>query len=258
MLTFKNYIDKGYFIDHNGHVVPSKPISIVHKKDKRSGIKEDARPETSHLHTLPGQSVEGSRLDHFMKKSDEIHASHGELEKKDQNAIHKYSAYNRNGNANASARINTTLISNHEQGLPATSGLSTHDAAIHKRISGLASTPMGREAHVYSGMRFVGEKAAKESKILYSPSHISTSHDVDIARNFAKRKGIQSRGYDIMHVHLKPKDKAFHVGNRSLYQGEHETIIPAGTKLTYSHTTHHHDDNGEHYRVHHYTVDSQE
>lgn len=272
MLSFKkfgNQKSKGYFIDGNGHVVPSEPISIFHYK----GIKEELeytpykyksplpinKPEdTKSLDTLPGQSVEGDRKDHFFKKSDEIHSVQGEPEKKQLDALHKYSAYNHRTGDNASSKINRALIDNYKRGLSPTEGLSKVHQNVHKHVSDLTSKPIGKESHVYSGTSIKGDEAAKESKIFYSPAHISTSHDVKVAANFASRKGVSSRGYNIMHIHLKPEDKAYHVGNHSLFRGEHETIIPAGTKLKYNNTTHHHDEDGAYYKVHHYTVDSQQ
>lgn len=261
MLSFFSFISekkniKSYFIDRHGFVVPSKPITIKLEGSKAAIKEENNSVEKTHLHTLPGQKVEGDRKAHFSKKSDEIHSIQGAPEKKHLDALDKYTTYNRRTGFNASKRINEKLIDNHKAGQSPTEGLSKADISTHKRISEYANRPMGKASDVYSGTHIDGEKAAKESKIFYSPAHISASHDVDVARNFAMRKGIPSRGFNIMHISLKPTDKAVHVGNHSVYSGEHETIIPAGTRLIYSHTTHHHDDDGYHYRVHHYTVDS--
>jgi len=266
MLSFKKFIDKKtkpYFMDKNGNVVPSEPISIFHYDKMKSEIKEETsqsvKPEgTKSLDTLPGQSVDGDRKEHFFKKSDEIHSVQGDPEKKQLDALHKYSAYNHRTGDNASKKINVSLIYNHKNGLPPTEGLSKANQNIHKHISALASRSIGKESHVYSGTHIRGDEAAQESRILFSPAHISTSHDVGVAKRFAERKGISRLGHNIMHIHLKPEDKAYHVGNHSLFRGEHETVIPAGTSLRYSHTTHHHDEDGQYFKVHHYTIDSQE
>lgn len=262
MLSFKKFVNKeskNYFIDINGNVVPNEPISITDHLKKKSEIKEETlTPQTTSLHTLPGQDVEGDRKEHFFKKSDEMHSAQSVPEKKQLDALQRYSMINRRTGDNASKRINRTLIDNHKEGLAHTDGMSKADQSIHNHISNLGSRPIGKESHVYSGTNIRGDEAAKESKTFYSPAHISTSHDVDVAKRFAERKGISRLGHNIMHIHLKADDRAFHAGNHSLFRGEHETIIPAGTKLNYSHTTHHHDENGKYFKVHHYTVDSQE
>ena len=62
----------------------------------------------------------------------------------------------------------------------------------------------------------------------------------------------------IIHVHAKATDKGFHIGKHSDASHEHETVLPPNTKLKYSHTTPHYDDEGNRYEVHHFTIHSQE
>jgi hypothetical protein len=60
------------------------------------------------------------------------------------------------------------------------------------------------------------------------------------------------------HIEIKPKDKILHVSHLSHFDHEHESVIPAGTKLKYSHSTKHQDGMNKNVHVHHFTIHSQE
>ena len=272
MKTFKNYITQdtkkphktndhnGFFIDKHGYANPSKPITI-HKKIKKKEIKEN---KINGLGVLPG--IQGSSFsnheDQLEELSDTLHSKQKKLTQKQIDHIKAYTNGNSIGGIE-SRELNNKLIENHKKSKYPTEGMSPKHKAIHETISKLASQPIGHHVHLYSGVGFDPREAAEKSKnkIIHLPAHMSTSHDLYTATNFADMSAERDVTPErhIIHIEAKPTDKGFHVGNHSEIPDEYETIIPAGTKLKYSHTTTHTDGKtGPTYHVHHFTIHSQE
>lgn len=109
--------------------------------------------------------------------------------------------------------------------------------------------PSGHEVVLHSGTKSIDfSKLAKQSKdgILHSPAHISATHSISVANNFARADGESKK--QMIHIHVKPTDKILHVSHHSSFgMDEHETIIPAGTKLKYLHSS---DESNHHFEIH--------
>ena len=289
MLKFLQFLkeqkkEKGtFFINSQGYAVLSPGPGIgSHKKNKKN-LKEDTEQhKLPSLDSLPGQYQKDPKDDFIQheKKRIAFHDKTGKELSKIQHQPTPEEKQHIKAFTDYSGDLNEKLIKNHKENKPEHHGLTqsdkprvkydTHEKSIHEHIKRLASKPIGKELHVYSGTGFDPSKAAKESKdgILHSPAHMSTSHDVDVADEFASQhtqkdeNGKKTR--HIMHVHLKPTDKAFHIGKKATadFRYQNETVLPAGTKLKYSHTTHHdsgyNDPNFPHISVHHFTIHHQE
>jgi len=161
------------------------------------------------------------------------------------------------------------------------------DAADHLKT---AAKPLGHRVHLYSGVHPSFVKAIKHAEkhtdgVVHSPAHISTTHDVHTAAGFAVHSGHDSTQFfplnkntdnenvgkttkHMIHVHAEASNKGIHMsgveGNK--HAAEAETVLPPGTQLKYSHTTHHYhtviDSNGDHDHhridVHHCTIHKQD
>lgn len=160
------------------------------------------------------------------------------------------------------------------------------NAADHLKT---AAKPLGHEVHLYSGVHPSFVQAIKHAKkhtdgVVHSPAHISTTHDVHTAAGFAIHSGhanehvrplnkntdtqyVGKTTKHMIHVHAKASDKGIHMsgveGNK--HAAEAETVLPPGTYLKYSHTTHHYhtlpdqgDDDHHRIDVHHCTIHKQD
>ena len=118
------------------------------------------------------------------------------------------------------------------------------------------------EFHLMSGTKHDFGEMAKQSKdgILHSPAHISATHHQKIAKHFSYIANSHKNLLHAVQIHVKPHDKILHVSRLPhSMKAEHETIIPAGTKLKYSHSTHEkHDLNNTPIKVDHFEIHSQE
>ena len=160
------------------------------------------------------------------------------------------------GYASGSAVLNKSLMSG--------SKLGERAQLVHDTIKKHAK-PAGMEVHLYSGTGPTDFSAlAKKSKdgILHSPAHISASHDKHVADEFAFH-GDRTKGKHMIKIHVQPHDKILHISKLSQFPEEKETIIPAGTKLKYSHTEDGHIGDkhlaaGKPIKIHHFTIHSQE
>lgn len=279
--SVKKLIKKSFFINSQGYAVLN-PGPGIGSEQKRNIVNEDIKEgKLPSLHSLPGQyqrdpkdnylAGEKKRDAFYNKESRELTKVQHEPTPEEHSHIKAFTTY--------SGILNKKLIKNHQENKPDHHELShssdpkikwnTHERSIHEHIKKLGSKPIGKELHVYSGVGFDPAKAAKASKnnVLHSPAHISTSHDIEIAHEFTREhntKDDQGKRVDhIMHIHLKATDSGYHIGKKASApnRDQNETVLPAGTKLKYSHTTHH--DNGysdsNHYAaVHHFTVHNQD
>lgn len=267
ILEAKNSDKKGFFINDKGEAVPSKPIIFkpnkTKKKSKKNLKEKDVKSSSTPLTDLPGQKSDRDEHEKHMEGiSKTLHSKQPKPSRTEVNHIKSYTE-GEEGSGFHSYPINQQLIDNHKEGKPATHGMERYHKNIHNTISKLASHPLGHEVHLYSGTGFDPQKAASESKngIIHTPAHISTTHDIHTAATFSGISSAWNEGNKahIMHIHAKASDKGFHIGKRTANPGEHETVIPAGTKLKYSHTTMHNDGyNDTEYHVHHFTIHHQE
>jgi hypothetical protein len=130
------------------------------------------------------------------------------------------------------------------------------DKRMHEAIMNNAS-PAKREFHLYSGTKVDFGKLAKQSNdgILYSPAHISASSALDVAENHIRK--IHDNIHHIVHIHVQKGDPYLHISHLSRYEDEHETVIPSGTKLKYSHSEKRKRQTREgpmNFHMHHFTI----
>ncbi|NDB84299.1 MAG: hypothetical protein EB127_16575 [Alphaproteobacteria bacterium] len=267
MKTFKNFI-----IENNSIAAISEPIHFknrtkiksnsfiplpIHFKHigSNSSLSEDndssfeaAKNEPESIHNAMRKvGGLGSDKNDSIKITKLLH-QHQKNNKRSPSFIerHRLKKYTSGGySGNMSSNINRKMIENHKNGLNPTSGFTSDESKVHSTISKLANHPIGHEHSVFSGLGFDPRKVVdKKNNTLYSPAHISTSHHPGTARKFANmhrddyEKGNEAH---LMHIRLKPTDKAYHVGKYSKESSEHETIIPAGTTLRYLGSTYHKD-----------------
>lgn len=105
----------------------------------------------------------------------------------------------------------------------------THNAIIRN------AKPSGHSVTLHSGVseKFADLVHSNKGGIIHSPAHISTTHDPNIAYNFTKN---ENGVHNLINIKIKPQDRILHVSKYSSHKGEHETIIPAGTKLKHEKT----------------------
>lgn len=174
------------------------------------------------------------------QEGDHDHLSHYTRLHKDDETNQEY---------NGSHKINRKLIDGQK--------LDDHERSVHEAIHRTAH-PVGDHIHFYSGVGFDPQKMAEHSadKILHSPAHLSVTHHLPTAVGFASRD-YNSKYRHLIHIHAKPEDKVSHVSHISEFDSEHESILPSGAKLKYSHTTDHIASHGDNFKVHHFTIHSQ-
>jgi len=203
---------------------------------------------------------------HYTNLSSRIHEKNfpeGIYDTDHEKHLKWYTGYNHDTDKSNSLSMNKKLIEDNGSD----KRLTHQQLASHNTIKHLAS-PIGRELHVYSGTKTNFGELAKKSKdgILHSHAHLSVTHVPQAALNFA-HDNLSLRPEEdrnMIHIHMKPKDKGVHVSKISEYPDEHETIIPSGTKLKYKNTTRHIVNKNKftgtttHINVHHFTIHSQE
>lgn len=275
MLPFKNFskINK----TKEGHVIIDEPITFKSpekiKKTKdgyviidepltfKKSLKEDSTTKTSVLHAAINHNYDmhgdngdlGYKLRKVAEKSLYPHEKeHAHQASSDRYHIKRYTEFDGDKGTNGSTSLNYKLVHNHK--------LDSHEQAMHNAIKNHA-TPSGHEFHTFSGSSRDFEHLAKHTKdnIFHAPVHTSTSHDIETAKEFAHGKA-ESREIEqrhLMHIHVKPHDKVLHVASESDHPEEHETIIPSGTKLKYHNSSHETIDNRK-FKVHHFSIHSQE
>lgn len=253
MKSLKSFIATKLKKTPEGHVIIQEPIHFKNF-DKSiqfiDTIKEDRPPILSEL---PGVD------DHRQVISDKLNKNHHDMSPEHKHHINVYTDKNHDTYESHSRSLNQNLVKNDP--------LSHKEQEMHHAILKNVK-PAGHEVHLYSGSRHDFSKMAKASKdhILHSPAHISATHDKKTAYQFAHQGMTRNQEalskYDDLpmhmnHIHIHPSDKILHVNDMSTYPGEHETIVPAGTKLKY-HNTSMHEVRGKELNVHHFTIHSQE
>lgn len=186
-----------------------------------------------------------------MSDNEELHKSLkksmglGKAPIQDKFALMKYTDHSKRTGEALSTRLNRSLAKGEE---PHPLDKDMHEAILKH------AKPSGHEYSVYSGTKVDAAKVHKPGEVHTTPSHISTSHDISIGVDHAIRhqKGDVAH---INHIQVKPKNKVLYLGHVSKHPAEYETVVPAGSKLKYSHTTHHEDHNGNPIDMHHFTVE---
>ena len=180
--------------------------------------------------------------------SDTLHnATTKNIPKSDLEHIHRYTAGS-DRDRTGSYRLNKALADGKD--------IHINDMPSHRAIM-QHSKPSGHEFHAFSGTIRNFSKLAPHSKdgILHLPAHTSTSHSYHVAKHFAEEKMSDNNKDEthVLHIHIKPHDKILNTSHITEYHGEHESIIPAGTKIKHTGTSEH---DGIH--IHHFTIHSQE
>ena len=149
------------------------------------------------------------------------------------------------GGKPVSSRINHALVHGED--------MRQSDKDAHHAILQHAKAP-GEEVHLFSGVG-TDPRTRTHNGIFHAKAHLSASHDSTVAMDFAKHERVK-KGADnhVMHVHVHPTGKILHVSKISKHPMEHESIVPAGSKLKY-HGTSDHNDGESDYKVHHYSLE---
>lgn len=247
-IHFKNELTT-YRKTKEGHIILDEPITF---KGNKKEVKEEA-DDGDHAKA----AAEYNKKHHGSNKelSDKLHkATAAHLDDDSKEHIRKFTGQDdRSPDHNGSYFLNKRLVRGEE---PTGHLKKMHDAIMKN------AKASGHEHHVFSGTSRDFESMAKHSKdgIIHTAAHTSATHAIHIARQFADAKfgdNEHAEKRHLIHIHVKPHDKVLHTSHHSEYESEHETVIPAGTKLKYSHSSDH-DNEGDHYRVHHFTIHSQE
>lgn len=228
-----------------GHIILDEPLG------QKSKLKEsEEHTDETHAAAEYNKKHHGSNSD----LSDKLHkATASHMSDEDKGHIHAFTGQDhRDPERNGSYYLNKKLVRGEEP--------TGHFKHMHDTIMKHAKAA-GHEHHVFSGTSRDLGSLARHSKdgIIHTAAHTSATHALHIARQFADNKFADSHHNEtrhMVHIHVKPHDKVLHTSKHSEYAAEHETVIPAGTKLKYSHSSDHHND-GDHYRVHHFTIHSQ-
>jgi len=163
----------------------------------------------------------------------------------DRLALMRYTDHNKRAGEPTSTRLNRSLASGTE--------IHPHDKEMHDAIMKHAK-PSDHHYSVYSGTNIDAAKVHKAGEVHASKANISASHDVSMAIDHAN-KNKKGDVAHINHIEVKPHDKVLFMGRVSKHPMEHETVIPHGTKLKYTHTTHHSDHEGNPIDIHHHTIE---
>ena len=245
-----------------GHIILDEPIHFKDATDHiKEKLKEDASDNKDHLKTaILDNAVKHGSDDSLSSK---LHkATANDLDDESKKRIKRYTGTSKDGDHTGSYSLNKKLS---KGGKPRGDDLKMHRAIVDH------AKPSGHEFHTFSGTSRDFSEIAKNSKdgIIHSPAHISVTHSPEVAKDFADQKYFaKDKGVDVdsrrhlIHIHVKPHDKILHVSRHSEHSSEHETIIPAGTKLKYHHSSDHEGGGSgrfkKTYRVHHFTIHSQE
>ena len=248
---------ESHYVDKKGRVVllhalgERLPHERVEKKKDKKKVSEDWK--TSHYfdadkNISPKHGDEG--LDTDAGDPEELSDILSRTQK-EPSEEHKKHLNNYTKNSRV---LNKSLIKAHQEydelGFEHPEGIRSRLEEQHGALMANTHAPL-RHVHLYSGTDHDFSDIAKSSKdgIIHSPAHISASHDIHVATEFSRRKsdmdslsraasGEHATGH-MVHINVKPHQKIIHMSHHSEYPGEHETLIPSGTNLKYSHTTEH-------------------
>lgn len=224
-----------------GHVILQEPIHFRSSKSKQ--IDEQVKMD-SKLYEISKQNHKYGMHHDLSKKLADENPNH--INDEDTKSIAKYADHNEETDVTNSSELNKSLIRGEKP--------SRSDEKMHNAIKNNVHQSK-TDFHAFSGTSRDFEHLNKSTKngIFHSPAHISTTHDPNIADEFARGKKSSDDVKHIIHIHVKHGNKILHISHKSGFPREHETIIPSGTSLKYSHST-----KDEHHKIHHFTIHSQE
>lgn len=233
--------DKNFYVDNNGHTVPFYPVdhSSPGKKKRRNKrvIKENTDRHSYYEELSPKESEDLEKKLHEHQK-EALHDPSGNGYKDDIHpSISEYTS--------GSHDLNMALIDRHIIGSPL---LHSYEKQTSDLLRGSIHS-VGHPHILYSGIKHWDPKEAAEASkdgIIHLPAFTSASTSNDKARTFSK-------GH-MLKIHMKPEDRAIHLGSKSPFGQEYESILPPGTRLKY---IKHEPDDGNGYEYHHFEVHSQ-
>jgi hypothetical protein len=159
---------------------------------------------------------------------DEIHGGEQSREDGDTQAHHVI-----NYTSSSSYPLNSSLIAHHVHGRP----ISRKRHEQIKHLDTATNTPINHHLHAYSGVGYNPIKLKNHNGELDMPAYTSLTHSKEVALHFSEMKphydehGKIMNEHHILHIHLKPTDKARHVSHLSEFSTEHESILPRRTTL---------------------------
>jgi hypothetical protein len=161
----------------------------------------------------------------------------------------------------SSNRLNKHLYQAHLDGEKHAEVVPANDEDYHvpAKLQKAVSKPLTHDLHVQTGVRFhPGEVAAQHPEgHIHLPAFTSTSIHAGVAASFATPQHDDSM--HVLHVHLKPGDKARYVAGVSHFTHEKEVTLPMKTTLkVHPKPDVHTDGAGTKVHVWHATVHSQE
>ena len=271
MKTFKEHdsIDKGYYIDDNGHAVVTEPVGNYKSTTHHSNIfvKEDAAAVKAIKSAKKWDDVDddGSHDEDVAEHHDiskEIthskiaHAGREERLKRTGNrdhtpeAVHSMVTHS-NG---ASVDIAKTQIENHNKsnGKPATN-MWANSPSDKKKAQWQRHHDNMLPAYHKAGVKTIGwcgvsartHDAIRKSKtkVMTSPAATCTSISRKSAEDFARDKSKKTAGksnvFRYNAYHIDEHDEVLHVHPHSDYPHEHEVALKAHSKWKHIGTTNH-------------------
>jgi len=106
-------------------------------------------------------------------------------------------------------------------------GVAIHPAyhEMVDRLDKISNRPIGHHLHAYSGTTDPRQHM-NDQHIMHNPAYTSLSHEKREARYHAGYADRNSSDIHMLHVHLKPTDKAGFIGG-----GQHESLLPRHSQL---------------------------
>ena len=281
-------------VDHQHH----EPRNDLHDNKKRTHI--DDVQMNKNIYSETGHELSTA---HRGSDIEEVGSLSSKLEQKMTPAQHKAFRHFTTGKSDtvgdgkkwASSHIAQNLIAEHKHKTENKKMGEYHpralvgqdkDTADHLKT---AAKPLGHRVHLYSGVHPSFVQAIKHAEkhtdgVVRSSAHVCGTHDVHTAAGFAIHSGHENEHVrplnkntdtqyvgkttkHMLHIDAKASDKGIHMsgveGNK--HAAEAETVLPPGTQLKYSHTTHHYhtlpdqgDDDHHRIDVHHCTIHKQD
>jgi hypothetical protein len=169
------------------------------------------------------------------------------LSASDHLALLDFTDHDRRSGEAKSYALNKTLIRGDK---PEGNHAAMHDAVVRN------AKPTGMEYSVYSGTRLNAADHYHPGTVATNKHHTSTTHDMTMAIEHGEKRRTANAG-DTIHVNhyqIKPHHKVLYLGGVSKHPAEYETVVPAGTKVRYTHTTYHTDQHGTPLDMHHFEL----